>query len=181
MLKVALNDSGRERLFHEAAQLRGIHDSHIVRLIVDAPIEIGAAYGLVLEQAGEHAPSPNTSSARAGSPSMSWRASASDLFEAVRYLEGEGIWHRDIKPANLAIRELPKKGRRLVLFDFSLAGAADRATEVGTPPYLDPFLGTDRRPAYDAAAERYAVAVTLHEMASAELPSWGDGVAEASC
>ncbi|HEX6467931.1 MAG TPA: hypothetical protein VF069_02470 [Streptosporangiaceae bacterium] len=41
----------------------------------------------------------------------------------------------------------------LVLFDFSLAG---RDTQVGTAPYLDPSLGTDRRPVYDAAAERYA-------------------------
>jgi len=32
--------------------------------------------------------------------------------------------------------------------------------------------------ATDAAAERYAAAVTLHEMASGELPCWGDGVTE---
>ena len=31
---------------------------------------------------------------------------------------------------------------------------------------------------YDQAAELYAVAVTLHEMASGELPSWGDDLAD---
>jgi len=98
----------------------------------------------------------------------------------VLYLEEEKVWHRDIKPDNLALREVPRKGRRLVLFDFSLAGVPDNEIGVGTPVYLDPFLGTGNRQRYDQAAERYAVAVTLHEMASGELPSWGDGLVEAS-
>ena len=102
-----------------------------------------------------------------------------DLLHAVLYLEEEKVWHRDIKPDNLALREVPRKGRRLVLFDFSLAGAPDSEIGVGTPVYLDPFLGTGSRQRYDQAAERYAVAVTLHEMASGELPSWGDGMVEA--
>ncbi len=171
--KVALSDAGRTRLAHEAAQLRGIHDSHIVRLI-GGPKEIGNRTVLVLERAGEQTLGQYLR--REGRLTIGDLETLGEhLLQAVGYLEGEGIWHRDIKPDNLAIRDLPKKGRRLVLFDFSLADAANRATEVGTQPYLDPFLGTDRRPEYDAAAERYAVAVTLHEMASGELPSWGDG------
>jgi serine/threonine protein kinase len=176
VLKVALSDAGRDRLTHEAAQLRDIHDSHIARLI-DGPLTVGNRTVLVLERAGEQTLAQYLR--REGRLTIDDLENlGGHLFAAVEYLEAEGVWHRDIKPDNLAIRELPKKGRRLVLFDFSLADAADRATEVGTPPYLDPFLGTDRRPEYDAAAERYAVAVTLHEMASTELPSWGDGVAE---
>jgi serine/threonine protein kinase len=176
VLKVALSDAGRERLTHEAAQLRGIHDSHIVRLI-DGPLDVGERTVLVLERAGEQTLAQFLKSE--GRLTIDDLDSlGDDLFDAVRYLAGQGVWHRDIKPDNLAIRELPKKGRRLVLFDFSLAGAADRATKAGTPAYLDPFLGTDRRPVYDEAAERYAVAVTLHEMASTELPCWGDGMVE---
>src|SRR5690606_28043646 len=91
------------------------------------------------------------------------------------YLEGEGVHHRDIKPDNIAIRVRPNRTRQLVLFDFSLAGTAVTDVEAGTPRYLDPFLGTPTRPVYDDHAERYAVAVTLHEMASGELPVWGDG------
>jgi serine/threonine protein kinase len=174
--KVALSDSGRTRLAHEAAQLKGIHDSHIVRLI-DGPLEVGDRTVLVLERAGEQ--TLGQFLRREGRLTIGDLETLGDhLFQAVGYLEGEGIWHRDIKPDNLAIRELPKKSRRLVLFDFSLADTANQATKVGTQPYLDPFLGTNRRLEYDAAAERYAVAVTLHEMASGELPSWGDGTAE---
>jgi hypothetical protein len=43
-----------------------------------------------------------------------------------------------------------------------------------TRPYLDPFLGPPRRLRYDAAAERFAAAVTLYEMATGTLPRWGD-------
>ncbi|MFI0483118.1 BREX system serine/threonine kinase PglW [Actinomadura sp. 9N215] len=175
VLKVALNEASRERLEHEAAQLSRLGGGHIVRWI-NGPIKIGERHVLVLEQAGRQTLSQFLrSQGRLTIDDL--QNLGTHLFRAVAYLEEEGVWHRDIKPDNLAIRELPKKGRRLVLFDFSLANAAARDTGVGTPPYLDPFLGTERRPEYDDAAERYAMAVTLHEMAGTELPSWGDGVA----
>ncbi|MBA9005010.1 BREX system serine/threonine kinase PglW [Thermomonospora cellulosilytica] len=174
--KVALNESGRERLEHEAAQLRRVESHLIVKLLEEVPVKIGPRWALVLERAGQQTLAQYLR-AQGRLTIDELAALGQNLFQAVGFLEEQGVWHRDIKPDNLAIRELPRKGRRLVLFDFSLAGTTDRAIEVGTPPYLDPFLGTDRRPVYDAAAERYAVAVTLHEMASAELPSWGDGVA----
>ncbi|XVQ89113.1 hypothetical protein ACQP2K_17365 [Microbispora siamensis] len=60
-----------------------------------------------------------------------------------------------------------------------MAGISVKEIEAGTPGYLDPFLGTASRQVYDAHAERYALAVTLHEMASGELPEWGDGKTEA--
>jgi len=71
------------------------------------------------------------------------------------------------------------QGRELVLFDFSLAGTPDTDLSAGTRNYLDPFLGSPSRQRYDQAAELYAVAVTLHEMASSELPSWGDDLPDA--
>jgi serine/threonine protein kinase len=83
-----------------------------------------------------------------------------DLFQAIAFLDRRGVWHRDIKPDNLALRELDRKGRELVLFDFSLAGTPDTDLIAGTRGYLDPFLGTPSRQRYDQAAELYAVAVT---------------------
>ncbi len=97
------------------------------------------------------------------------------LFNAVDFLEGEGVWHRDLKPDNIAIRVRPNRTRELVLIDFSLSRYPVQHTEVGTEGYLDPFIGTLTRSVYDAHAERYALAATLHEMASGELPRWGDG------
>lgn len=67
--------------------------------------------------------------------------------------------------------------KHLVLFDFSLSRAGASAIEAGTPPYLDPFLGPPRRQTFDSAAEWYAAAVTLFEMAtgSPSGPVYGDG------
>ncbi|WUW10958.1 hypothetical protein OG587_44245 [Streptosporangium sp. NBC_01469] len=91
-------------------------------------------------------------------------------------LDLAGVNHRDIKPDNLAFRERGKSREvHLSLFDFSLSRAPLEQTGVGTPPYLDPFFDTVHRPRYDAAAERYAVAVTLYEMATGRTPSYGTG------
>ena len=178
VLKVALNASAAQRLTWEAATLRKLADSRIVRLI-DGPFEVAGRMVIVLDRAGERTLADEIR--QQGPLSIGeLEKLGEDLLHAVLYLEEEKVWHRDIKPDNLALREVPRKGRRLVLFDFSLAGVPDNEVGVGTPVYLDPFLGTGNRQRYDPAAERYAVAVTLHEMASGELPSWGDGLVEAS-
>lgn len=59
------------------------------------------------------------------------------------------------------------------LFDFSLTRAGAATLTAGTPPYLDPFL--EARGRYDSAAERYAAAVVLFEMATGKPPVYGDG------
>ena len=178
VLKVALSAPAAQRLTWEAATLRKLTDSRIVRLI-DGPFEIAGRTVIALDRAGERTLADEI---REQGPLSIGELEklGEDLLHAVLYLEEEKVWHRDIKPDNLALREVPRKGRRLVLFDFSLAGVPDSETGVGTPVYLDPFLGTGNRQRYDQAAERYAVAVTLHEMASGELPSWGDGLVEAA-
>jgi serine/threonine protein kinase len=99
-----------------------------------------------------------------------------DLLEALRYLEREGRWHRDIKPDNLGVTQVgPNKEQHLVLFDFSLSQAPSTDIRAGTPPYLEPFLTDRPNKQWDLNAERYAAAVTLYEMATGELPQWGDG------
>ncbi|SCF28774.1 Serine/threonine protein kinase [Micromonospora purpureochromogenes] len=178
VLKVALSDEKRTRLEHEARVLRGIsQDSGVIRLAREEPIEIPPRTMIVLEHAG------SVTVARKlredGRLTVDELETYSDyLFHAVDHLQGEGVYHRDIKPDNIAIRVRKNRTRQLVLFDFSLSAAAVTEVEAGTPGYLDPFLGTPNRPVYDDHAEWYAVAVTLHEMASGELPMWGDGSTE---
>jgi serine/threonine protein kinase len=97
-----------------------------------------------------------------------------DLLEALVGLEKAGIDHRDIKPANLGVREQRgdrgDRAQHRVLFDF-LAARAGASTAAGTPPYLDPFLGTAARPHWDSAAERYARGGDLFEMATGRPPA----------
>jgi serine/threonine protein kinase len=182
VLKVALSDSRGAVLRREAeimARLRP--DSRIIRLVEPEPVVIGGRTVLVLEYVGDR-----TADGRAreftvarqlrenGRLSVDRLEPYGDyLFGAVDFLEGEGVWHRDLKPDNIAVRVRPNGTRELVLIDFSLAGYPASETSAGTEGYLDPFLGTIQRHNYDAHAERYALAATLHEMASRELPAWG--------
>ena len=181
VFKVALNDAAARRLEREAAAARPSSTTRTWpacstrRSRRGRPTHrrkiIGVEYiggHTLAEELRQHGPLTIHELERLGE----------DLFQALTFLDRRGVWHRDIKPDNLALRELERKGRELVLFDFSLAGTPDTDLGVGTKDYLDPFLGPADGTRYDQAAELYAVAVTLHEMASGELPSWGDDLAE---
>jgi len=181
VFKVALNDAAARRLEREAQQLATLNDSHVARLL-DQPFPAGPADArrtvIGVEYVGEHTLAEEL---RQHGPLTIHELErlGEDLFGAIAFLDKRGVWHRDIKPDNLALRTLDRKGRELVLFDFSLAGTPDTDLSAGTRNYLDPFLGSPSRQRYDQAAELYAVAVTLHEMASGELPSWGDDLPDA--
>jgi len=188
VLKVALSDGRAAVLRREAETMSRLRpDSRVIRLVVPEPVEIGGKTVLVLEFVGdERSTDDGKGRTRQETVARQLRehgrltideleAYGDYLFGAVDFLEGEGIWHRDLKPDNIAIRVRPNRTRELVLIDFSLAGYPVQETSAGTEGYLDPFIGTLTRSVYDAHAERYALAVTLHEMASRELPSWGEG------
>ncbi|RKF29019.1 BREX system serine/threonine kinase PglW [Micromonospora globbae] len=177
VLKVGLSDEKGARLAHEARVLRPLTDSRVIRLARPEPLQIANRTVIVLEHAGELTLARKLRDD--GRLTVDELETYSDyLFGALDYLEGEGVYHRDIKPDNIAIRVRPNRTRQLVLFDFSLAGVSVKELTAGTPRYLDPFLGTASRQVYDKHAEWYALAVTLHEMASGELPIWGDGGTE---
>lgn len=196
VLKVALSDNRGEVLTREAEVMGRLRpDSRIIRLVEPEPQRIGGRTVLVMEYVGDEraadaeptAPGATKNRRREETVARQLRefgrlsvdqleAYGDYLFGAVDFLEGEGVWHRDIKPDNIAIRIRPNRTRELVLIDFSLAGYPVKETGAGTDGYLDPFIGTlTDRSVYDGHAERYALAVTLHEMASRELPVWGDG------
>ncbi|MFE2440496.1 BREX system serine/threonine kinase PglW [Streptomyces sp. NPDC059426] len=194
VLKVALSDSRGEILKQEAEVMRRLRpDSRMIRLVEPHPLTIGERTVLALEYVGDEREETSEEGGATGRKRRREETVARQLreggrlqidqleaygdylFGAVDFLEGESVWHRDIKPDNIAIRIRPNRTRELVLIDFSLAGYPAKNHEAGTDGYLDPFIGTLTRTAYDSHAERYAVAVTLHEMASGELPKWGDG------
>jgi serine/threonine protein kinase len=173
VLKVLLDESRRDRLEAEAEVLQSVRDQRIAELL-DGPLMVGRRSALLVEDAGRE--TIDELIRREGRLSIDllerWGA---DLLKILDALHLAGINHRDIKPANLAHRELNQKTRQqhLVLFDFSLSRAPLEETKLGTPAYLDPFFHPTRRPRWDAAAERYAAAVTLYEMATGVLPSYG--------
>ncbi len=171
--KVALGPDAERRLADEARILTPLRHPGVVQAFGETEL----AGRRVLVEALAGVTSLADELRRDGTPGIEYlQRWGTDLLDALRYLEREGRSHRDIKPDNLGVTEVgPNKEQHLVLFDFSLAAAPASDIRAGTPPYLDPFLAERPTRQWDLDAERYAAAVTLHEMATGEVPRWGDG------
>ncbi|GIJ63073.1 protein kinase [Virgisporangium aurantiacum] len=173
VLKVARDEQHAPRLQAEAETLTQLQRHWQVAALVEGPVTVGHRTALLLESAGPHTLAEELQGGRLVIDLL--ERYGRDLLDIVAFLDGQGVWHRDIKPANLAARPRPKNSEpHLCVFDFSLARTAADQLTAGTVPYLDPFLGPPRRMRYDAAAERFAAAVTLYEMATGKLPRWGN-------
>lgn len=172
VLKVARTDADNERLRIEGEVLNTVRSEFIVGLI--EATEMSGRMVLVLEKAGDQTLAQRLRSEGRCSLDLLQRF-GEDLLQAVGSLERHGVSHRDIKPDNIGVRSLSKQALQLVLFDFSLARAPLESIQVGTYQYRDPFLSQRPTKRWDPAAERYSAGVTLYEMATAQLPVWGDG------
>ncbi|MFP5345500.1 MAG: BREX system serine/threonine kinase PglW [Actinomycetes bacterium] len=174
VLKVSLDPDKDVRLRSEAGALTTVGAHPGIVELLDEPMLVGQRLAILLSSAGELTLAQELRERGRLQPEWlhDW---GDDLLEIVDHLERRGVAHRDIKPDNLGVAERAGKGkkRELVLFDFSLAGEPLDAVDAGTPPYLDPFLGRPDRRVWDTAAERYAAAVTLYEMATARRPEYG--------
>jgi serine/threonine protein kinase len=171
--KVSLGGDSDARLEAEAKTLSGLRHPGVIEVF--GTTELGGRPVLIEAMAGTQSLADELRSN--GTPSIEFLERwGSDLLDALRYLEREGRWHRDIKPDNLGVTEIgPNKEQHLVLFDFSLAAVPSTDLRAGTPTYLEPFLADRKTKQWDLQAERYAAAVTLYEMATGEVPRWGDG------
>lgn len=175
VLKVALTHDKAKLLDQELAVLRRLrNDSSVIQLAMPEVVDLASRPALVFEYISRDTLARVLRHhGRLGPGEL--EAFGDQLFHVVGFLEREGVHHRDIKPDNIVIRTAPSGIRTPVLFDFSLSRVPPHDLRAGTDGYLDPFLGLNNRLNYDNAAERYALAVTLHQMASTQLPVWGDG------
>jgi len=176
VLKVAVDETHGDRLEAEAAVLRRLHHQNIVRIIDTLTVSGRAA--ILMEKAGDR----TLAERLRGDDMLSldlMRRFGEDLLQALNHLEEQGVAHRDIKPDNIGIAPAGGSGRlRLVLFDFSLTRTPPENIQAGTRPYLDPFLALRPQRRWDLHAERYAAAITLHELVAGLSPTWGDGATE---
>lgn len=176
VLKVAVDEGHGDRLQAEAAVLRRLHHQNIVRIIDTLTVSGRAA--ILMEKAGDRTLAERLRGDDMPSLDL-MRRFGEDLLQALNHLEEQGVAHRDIKPDNIGIAPAGGSGRlRLVLFDFSLTRTPPENIQAGTRPYLDPFLALRPQRRWDLHAERYAAAVTLHELVAGVPPTWGDGVTE---
>ena len=171
VLKVARTPDDDDRLRQEAEALGKVRSEFIVGL--REVREIRGRAVLVLDKSGDETLAERLRKEGRLSLDLLQRF-GEDLLQAVASLERHGVAHRDIKPDNIGVRS-GKQRLQLVLFDFSLARVPADQIQVGTHPYLDPFLSKRQPARWDTSAERYAAGVTLYEMAAGVLPRWGDG------
>jgi serine/threonine protein kinase len=179
ILKLAKDAPAAARLVAEAAVLDLLDHARVVKRL-DGPIAVGTREGLLLTDAGlETLADRIRLEGRATIEQL--ERYAADLFDAVAHLEERGVFHRDIKPTNLAVKPDPGTRKpRLTLFDFSLAEEPLANIKSGSRPYLDPYLGSSGRRQYDSAAERFAIAATLFELATSDPIWWEQGDAPSS-
>lgn len=172
VLKVGRSAEADERLVAEAIALDGLTHDHVV-VLKRGMFPLGARSAIELSHAGDRTLAHVIAdTGRVGPEAL--EALGLQLIAAVRYVHDHDTLHRDIKPENVGVEARGRRGQHLTLFDFSLAGVSSHDVLTGTYGYRDPFLGSPARPEYDAAADLYSLAVTLHELASGELPTWGD-------
>ena len=171
-LKVACDVAHNDRLVAEGDVLARLHHQNIVAH--RETLTVAGRTALLLKSAGAKTLAEKLKEEGRLSLDMLQRF-GEELMEAVNHLEAEGVAHRDIKPENIGIAESRTGKLQLVLFDFSLCRTPADNITAGTHPYLDPFLSLRRPPRWDLYAERFALAVTLYEMAVGQPPVWGDG------
>jgi serine/threonine protein kinase len=167
-LKVARSPEHNDRLQAEADALRSFEHPRIVKL--HDRIELDCLLCLLLSLAGEQTLYGQLLEQGPLTYELALRY-GEDLLDALEQCEEAGVLHRDIKPANLGIgASIKGRKKHLTLFDFSLAATPLDKLDVGTAPYRDPFLWAAARSSWDAAADRWSAAITLHEMLTAERP-----------
>lgn len=172
VLKVACDVAHNDRLAAEGEVLARLHHQNIVAH--RETLTVAGRTALLLKSAGSRTMAEKLKEEGRLSLDMLQRF-GEELIEAVNHLEAEGVAHRDIKPENIGIAENRTGKLQLVLFDFSLCRTPADNITAGTHPYLDPFLSLRRPPRWDLYAERFALAITLYEMAVGQPPVWGDG------
>jgi serine/threonine protein kinase len=181
VLKVALEPSLNPRLSEEGQILRKLRHANIVELYDQT--EIAGHVALFMAVAGVDIKSGAYTLAQRlrleGRLSLDLlQRFGEELLVVADWLEQNGIAHRDIKPDNIGVGRTPSGRLTLVLFDFSLSHTPAENLRAGTPPYLDPFIRRRQPPRWDLYAERFAIAMTLYEMTTGQLPTWGDGLSD---
>lgn len=171
VLKVANDIAHSDNLQAEGEALAKLRHPNIVEY--RHTLRVGGRTALMLKSAGDVTLAEKIRDGRLSLDLL--RRFGEELVEAVRHLEDKGVVHRDIKPENIGISSGRGGKLQLVLFDFSLCRTPAENLTAGTQPYLDPFLPLRPGKRWDLYAERFAVAVTLYEMAVGKAPRWGDG------
>ena len=173
VLKVAASVATNGVIANEALALTGLRSSSVAELFA-GPQKIGGRQAIFVEYADRATLRDVIEKGEENSVAVikEW---GSALHEGLDELERMRVFHRDLKPDNIGLTSKADAERPLI-FDFSLSRAEFDVAALGTRGYVDPFA--TQRGGYDHAADRYSLAVVLHELLTGKRPTWGDGTAD---
>ena len=175
------DEQARRRLLREARAAAGLEHAGIVHVYDVGETPDGGAY-LVMELVKGR--SLRDAIATGALTTAERLAAIVEVGRALAFAHERGFVHRDIKPDNVMIRE----DARAVILDFGLAKAHDegatgeaptvtaKGTFVGTPAYMPPEQARGEK--VDARADQFALAVTLFEAVTGQLPWKGHAALE---
>ncbi len=171
VLKVSSQPEYDASIKAEGTALSEIRSRTVIQLLA-GPFELGGRQAIFLRQADLGTLREQVEGGERPSDDEVFRWGI-DLLSALVDIESAGVLHRDIKPENIGLLAIGNSDQATLL-DFSLVDAPITALQLGTPPYLDPFLERRPEPSYDHAADRYSAAIVLHELLTGSVPRWGD-------
>ncbi len=168
-------EDARKRFFREAETAGRLAHPHIVT-IFDAGEEHDLAY-IAMEFLRGHDLAHHVQPGQLLPPGVVGEIGIR-VAEALAYAHRQHVVHRDIKPANIVWD--PESGAVKVT-DFGIARITDASRTrtgmvLGTPSYMAPEQIAGKP--VDGRADLYALAVTLFQLFTGELPFRGDSLAE---
>lgn len=169
--KVYVDDEDNQRVSYELKVFRRLSKLPAHHHIVHAHPATGAGDRtiLVLEYVDGQSLSEYIAQNAPCSPRQAI-ALVRQILDGVGFLHANGIIHRDVKPDNVKLAE---KGKRAVVFDFSIAALKDDASPIthyaGTPGFSPP--DKEVTPAWDV----FSVGVVLHQLLTGRPPTWERG------
>jgi serine/threonine protein kinase len=171
------DEHARRRLMREARAAAGLEHPGIVHVYDVGETPDGGAF-LVMELVKGKSLRQHC---EAGTLALPKRLAALvEIGRAIAFAHEQGFVHRDIKPDNVMIRD---DGRAVVL-DFGLAKSANeesatvtaKGSFVGTPAYMAPEQA--RGGEIDSSVDQFALAVTVFEALTGDLPWKGTSAIE---
>lgn len=165
-----------ERFEREAAVLAELEHPNIVRYVAHGRTSEGEAYLAMEWLEGE---SVARRLAREPMDLKTAMRLGRDVADALAVAHDRGVIHRDLKPSNLLLTE---EGARVVVVDFGIAKAKDRAIDltksgelVGTPGYIAPEQARGARD-LDGRADLFSLGCVLYRCVTGERAFGGDDV-----
>ncbi|BAY24236.1 serine/threonine kinase [Calothrix sp. NIES-2100] len=161
-------DEQQVKFVNEALRLAQCSHPHIVK--VNEVIKEGELWGMVMEYIDGQDLAKYIDDRGQLSEAEALRY-INQMGQALEYVHTKGFLHRDIKPNNILLR---RDTQEAVLIDFGLTrefkgGKTGSMTNARTEGYA-PIEQYERRGAFGAYTDVYALAATLYSLLTAEVP-----------